>query len=79
MIRRRWGRPGRDRVVAGGRDVAVAVHNAPLPILTSVNMGDPQAVGPRLTLNLHAIVLIADGVGQVTTGACRDNLEVEVG
>ena len=54
----------------------MSVHDAPLPVLAPVHVGDPQGVGPRLTVDFHAVVLVADGVGQVTTGTRRDNLEV---
>ncbi len=57
-------------------EVAVAVHDAPLPVLAPVHMGNAQGVGPRLAGNLHAIVLVPDGVGQVTAGARRNKLEV---
>src|SRR5215203_2003998 len=57
----------------------MSVHDSPLPVLTPVHMGNPQGVGRGLTVNLHAIVLVPDGVGQITTGARRNNLEVVFG
>jgi hypothetical protein len=39
-------------------------------------MIDPQAKGLRLTVSLRVVVLVADGVGEVATGAGRHNLEV---
>jgi hypothetical protein len=63
-------------LVGSRREVAVAVRNAPLPVLAPVHMSDPQGVALRFTLNLHAIVLIANGVGQVATSTRGNNLEV---
>ena len=57
----------------------MAVHDAPLPVLAPIHMGDAQGVAPRLAVNFHAIVLVPDGVGQVTAGARRHNLEVVFG
>ena len=57
----------------------MAVHDAPLSVLAPVHMGGAQGVGPRLAVKFHAIVLVADGVGQVAAGARRNNLEVVFG
>src|SRR5215216_4352734 len=64
---------------SGWGDVGMAVDGLPLAILAPVDVGDAQ--GRRLdraTVHGEGDVLVADGVGQVPTGAGGHQLEAVV-